>query len=61
MTTLSDGEDPYIPFPKIASNRQKAQQPSKRKFWCSGCDQNRVGQWGKCSVCGYKECPKKKR
>lgn len=46
---------------KNLNNRQKAQRPKRGTFWCSGCDQNRVGQWGKCSVCGYKECPKKKR
>ena len=44
---------------RVLSNRHKSQIASKGKFWCSGCDRNRVGQWGKCSVCGYRECPKK--
>lgn len=44
---------------RVLSNRQKSQIASKAKFWCNGCDANRVGQWGKCSVCGYRERPKK--
>lgn len=45
---------------RILTNRQRSQIAKRGLFWCSGCDANKVGQWGKCSVCGYKERPKKK-
>lgn len=42
------------------TNRQKSQIAKRGLFWCGRCDQNKVGQCGKCSVCGFKETPKKK-
>jgi predicted ATP-dependent serine protease len=43
------------------SNREKAMTPTKRKFWCSGCDANHIGQYGKCEVCGFINKERKKK
>lgn len=43
----------------ILSNRQKSRIAKKKKFWCSKCDANLIGQHGKCSNCGYLENKKK--
>lgn len=59
MTTLDDGEDPFIPAPRILTNRQKSRTAKLGLFWCYKCDRNKVGQVGKCSVCGHRENRKK--
>lgn len=45
----------------IPTNRIKSRTATKRKFWCSKCDANHVGQYGKCEVCGHIENKKKKK
>ena len=42
------------------SNRQKTAAASKGKFWCPRCDMHRVGEHGKCPVCGWRERRKRK-
>lgn len=41
------------------TNREKSKSTNKKKFWCR-CDLNLIGQFGKCSVCGYKSKKHKK-
>ena len=43
----------------VPTNREKARRGSKRKFWCSHCDAQLVGQVGKCPTCGGRENRKK--
>lgn len=44
-----------------ARNRDKAKTAKPGLFWCSKCDTDKVGQHGKCGVCGHKENRKKIR
>ena len=46
---------------KLLTNRQKNQTAKRGLFWCGGCDANKIGQVGKCSVCGFRENRKKRR
>lgn len=41
------------------TNREKSMTPKKTKFWCDCCDCQKVGQYGKCPVCG--NCNKSKK
>ena len=43
------------------TNREKAMQPSPGLHWCLSCDQARIGQTGKCPVCGDRANRKKRR
>lgn len=45
----------------VPSNRQKSQIAKSGLFWCSFCDSNKVGQYGKCSNCGRIENKKSKK
>ena len=37
----------------FTTNREVTKQPTKKKFWCGGCDASLIGVSGKCKVCGY--------
>jgi len=49
-------DNPYKP-----TNREKSMVAKKGKFWCSRCDAELVGQYGRCPRCGNIENPKKKK
>jgi rubrerythrin len=34
------------------SNRDKAKQAKKDKFWCKSCDMAMTGEGSKCPICG---------
>lgn len=48
-------DEKYIP-----TNRDKSMTPKIGTFWCDRCDSNKVGQYGKCEVCGNINKTKKK-
>lgn len=41
------------------TNREKAMQPKKNKFWCKYCDMALVGEYSKCPVCGKRNGKKR--
>ena len=45
-------EEDIINMEYRKTNREKAHEPTKQKFWCKFCDACQVGEWGKCKVCG---------
>lgn len=36
------------------TNREIAKKPKAGKFWCWRCDAQLVGEWKKCSNCGFR-------
>ena len=44
----------------IPNNREKSRRATKHKFWCFPCDMAKVGEHGKCPVCGNKNNKGKK-
>jgi hypothetical protein len=41
-----------IEVPTRKRNRYLARRPRAGFFWCGKCDQNKVAEGAKCSVCG---------
>ena len=55
--SLLDGLE-YRPW---LSNRQKASQPRRGRIWCWGCDRQIVPLGQKCSRCGSRATPKRRK
>lgn len=43
------------------TNREKSMRAKRNRFWCDRCDANMTSIIGKCSVCGHRHDPKKKK
>ena len=41
------------------TNREKARQPKRGKFWCIACDMELVAEYSKCPNCGTRSNTKR--
>lgn len=61
MSDQSPPSDGEIFLNYAPSNREKSQTAKSGLFWCSFCDSNKVGQYGKCDLCGRIESKTRKK